>query len=232
MGTKAKRRAQAPAGAGIITVGCTGFPVPATRYFKELAFVEMPAAPVGAPGTSTLRRFRREAPTGFEFAAVAPKEIGQEGFRSGKVLDAALAVLVDVVTILEARTVIFTAPADFAHGRVNRAAAKELLERAKAHFPRVVWEAPVWSVVDVASLAADVGVVPCRDPLAHGLADAKVAYYRLPGPAGHKSRYEDPAIEALAELARAAQHDEAVYVFSNVDMFSDAKRLRKALNQA
>ena len=30
---------------------------------------------------------------------------------------------------------------------------------------------------------------------------APFAYYRLPGPAGHKSRYEDPAIEKLGEIA-------------------------------
>ena len=56
-----------------------------------------------------------------------------------------------------------------------------------------------------------------------------IAYYRLPGPAGHKSRYEDPAIERLAELARQAEHERAHYVFTNVDMFADGKRFKKAM---
>ena len=56
-----------------------------------------------------------------------------------------------------------------------------------------------------------------------------LGYYRLPGPAGHKSRYEDPAIERLAEIALAARNEHATYVFTNVDMFADAKRLKKAL---
>ena len=68
-----------------------------------------------------------------------------------------------------------------------------------------------------------------RDPLAHGKLDAPVAYYRLPGPAGHKSRYEDPAIEKLAQIAKDAKHKDATYVFTNVDMFADAKRFKKAL---
>ena len=71
--------------------------------------------------------------------------------------------------------------------------------------------------------------IAARDPLAHGTLDAPVAYYRLPGPAGHKSRYEDPAIEKLAEIARSAKNKDATYVFTNVDMFADAKRFKKAL---
>jgi uncharacterized protein YecE (DUF72 family) len=100
----------------------------------------------------------------------------------------------------------------------------------KRRFTHVVWEAsPGWDPDDAAQIAADAGVVCARDPLAHGAVDAKIAYYRLPGPAGHKSRYEDPAIEKLAGIARAAKHDEVTYVFTNVDMFADAKRFKKAL---
>jgi uncharacterized protein YecE (DUF72 family) len=68
-----------------------------------------------------------------------------------------------------------------------------------------------------------------RDPLNQGISKQKTAYYRLPGPAGHKSRYEDPAIERLAEIAKEAKHDSATYIFTNVDMFADAKRFRKAM---
>lgn len=42
-------------------------------------------------------------------------------------------------------------------------------------------------------------------------------------------RYEDPAIERLAEIARGAKHDDATYAFTNVDMFADAKRFKNAL---
>jgi hypothetical protein len=45
-------------------------------------------------------------------------------------------------------------------------------------------------------------------------------------PAGHKSRYEDPAIERLAEIAHEAKNEAAHYVFTNVDMFADAKRFK------
>ena len=37
------------------------------------------------------------------------------------------------------------------------------------------------------------------------------------------------AIDKLAELQGEATHEEVTWVFSNVDMFADAKRFKKAL---
>ena len=40
----------------------------------------------------------------------------------------------------------------------------------------------------------------------------------------------DHAGEKLADIARAAKHHkDATYVFTNVDMFADAKRFKKAM---
>ncbi len=213
-----------------LTIGCAGFPVPATRYFKEFLFVEVQETHLAAPGTGTIRRWRREAPKGFTFAMLAPREIGQEGFREGKVVETALKSLLEVGKELDARTAVFVAPPEFTPGRNNKAAVKDFLQSIKKRFDRVVWEAsPEWDPDDAAHVAEDAGVVNARDPLAHGALDAPIAYYRLPGPAGHKSRYEDPAIEKLAAIARTAKNKDATYVFTNVDMFADAKRFKKAL---
>jgi len=74
----------------MITVGCSGFAVPATRYFKEYEFVEVQETHRAVPGPGTIRRWRREAPDGFQFALLGPREIAQESFRSGKVIETAL----------------------------------------------------------------------------------------------------------------------------------------------
>jgi uncharacterized protein YecE (DUF72 family) len=213
----------------MITIGCAGFPVPATRYFKEFLFVEVQDTHVTSPGTGTIRRWRREAPKGFEFSMLAPREIGQEGFREGKVIESALKSLLEVGVELEAKVAVFVAPPEFAANRANKTALKEFLTSVKKKLDRVVWEPPAsWDPDDADALATEVGVVAARDPLAHGTTTLPVAYYRLPGPAGHKSRYEDPAIEKLGELAKASKNKDATYVFTNVDMFADAKRLKKA----
>jgi len=214
--------------AATITVGCAGFPVPATRYFKEFLFCEIQETHHALPGMGTIRRWRREAPPGFVFSMLAPREIGQEGFREGKVVETALKSLLEVGKELKANIAVFVAPPELVENRANKAAVKDFLASVRKKFDRVVWEAPVgWDPDDAAKLAAEVKVIPARDPLAHGLVDAPVAYYRMPGPAGHKSRYEDPAIERLADMARSAKNAHATYVFTNVDMFADAKRFKK-----
>jgi len=214
----------------MITVGCAGFAVPATRYFKEYAFVEIQETHRAAPGPGTVRRWRREAPKDFKFAVLGPREVTQEGFRPGKVVETALVGLVEIAAELEAKTAVFVAAPDFPQNRTNKAALKDFLKLAKESFPIVVFEPGLeWDPEDADSLADETGTLAARDPLQHGASKRPVAYYRLPGPAGHKSRYEDPAIERLAEIAHEARNEAAHYVFANVDMFADAKRFKKAL---
>jgi uncharacterized protein YecE (DUF72 family) len=214
-----------------ITIGCAGFPVPATRYFKEFLFVEIQETHLAVPGQGTLRRWKREAPDGFTFALLAPREIGLDGYKTSPAADTAIDALKGVGAELDAKLFVFTTPPELVSNRANKATVRDLLKRAhKALGGRVVWEAPPsWKPTDAETIARDAGVIAARDPLHHGTVDAPFAYYRLPGPAGHKSRYEDPAIERLGTMAASAKNDEALYVFSNVDMFADAKRLRRAL---
>jgi uncharacterized protein YecE (DUF72 family) len=216
-----------------ITVGCAGFPVPATRYFKDFMFSELQETHHALPGMGTIRRWKREAPAGFVFSMLAPREIGQESFREGKVVESALTTLLDVGKELDSSMAVFVSPPEFVHNRANKAAIKAFLNGVRPKFRRVVWEAPTsWDPDVAAAVALSEDVIPARDPLTQGTLDASVAYYRMHGPAGHKSRYEDPAIEKLAALAQTAAHTDATYVFTNVDMFADAKRFKKAMKLA
>jgi uncharacterized protein YecE (DUF72 family) len=216
----------------MITIGCAGFPVPATRYFREFLFVEVQETHVAQPGTGTIRRCRREAPPGFVFALLAPREIGQESFREGKVTETALRSLMNVAKELECQTAVFVAPPDFASTRGNRTIVKEFLATVRKKYKRVVWEPPpTWDPDDAEDLAAESGATAARDPLVSGTTGASFGYYRLAGPAGHKSRYEDPAIERLGDIVRSAKNEHATYVFTNVDMFADAKRLKRAIKE-
>ncbi len=204
--------------------------MPATRYFKEFSFVEVQETHLSIPGSGTIRRWRREAPPGFRFALLGPRNVGQEGFRVGKVTETALETIDDIAAQLEARAAVFVAPPEFTSSRGNKAVLKQFLAEVKKRFDMVVFEpSEGWDLDDCDVLAEEVGALVARDPLQAGLSKRNVAYYRLHGPAGHKSRYEDPAIERLSEIASVAKHDTATYVFTNVDMFADAKRFKKAL---
>lgn len=185
---------------------------------------------MAVPGPGTVRRWRREAPKGFEFALLGPRQIAQEGFREGKVVETALKTLGDVAKELESKAAIFVAPPDFTSSRANRTALRDFLKSVRKQFETVVFEpGPAWKPDDADDLAEETDTLSARDPLHQGLSKRKVAYYRLPGPAGHKSRYEDPAIEKLADIAAGGKSQTATYVFTNVDMFADAKRFKKAM---
>jgi uncharacterized protein YecE (DUF72 family) len=214
----------------MITVGCAGFAVPATRYFKEYLFVEVQETHLATPGPGTIRRWRREAPNQFEFALLGPRQIGQENFREGKVIETALRSLGEVAKELDAKTAVFVAPPDFPNNRPNRSSLKDFLKTVRAQFETIVFECgPAWDPDDADGLAEETNTLAARDPLHHGVSKRSTAYYRLPGPAGHKSRYEDPAIDKLADIAKQAPTQNATYVFTNVDMFADAKRFKKAM---
>lgn len=204
--------------------------MPATRYFKEYLFVEVQETHMAVPGPGTVRRWRREAPNGFEFALLGPRQIAQEGFRDGKVVETALKTLGEVAKELEAKTAVFVAPPDFTSSRANRSALKDFLKNVRRQFDTVVFDpGPAWKADDADEVAEETDTLAARDPLHQGLSSRNIAYYRLPGPAGHKSRYEDPAIEKLAEIASGGSDQNATYVFTNVDMFADAKRFKKAM---
>ncbi|MGZ3420887.1 MAG: DUF72 domain-containing protein [Polyangiales bacterium] len=214
----------------MITVGCAGFAVPLTRYVKEFMFVEVQETNTSTPGRGTLGRWKRQGPENFEFALLGPREVGQEGFREGKVVETALNMLGDVASELGSKTVVFLSPPDFPNNKANKAVVKDFLTSVRKRFDRVVWEPPPhWDADDSLAVALEAGAVAARDPLTAGTYKSSFGYYRLPGPAGHKSRYEDPALEKLAEIVKAAKHDNSVWVFTNVDMFADAKRLKKLL---
>jgi uncharacterized protein YecE (DUF72 family) len=213
----------------MITVGCAGFAVPATRYFKEYLFVEIQETHLAVPGPGTVRRWRREAPEGFEFALLGPRQIAQEDFRSGKVLESALEMLDGVAQELDAKIAVFAASPEFTASRPNKAALRDFLKLARERYATVVFEAPAWKPDEAEGLAEETDTLAARDPLQAGLSKKPRAYYRLPGPAGRKSRYEDPAIEKLAEIASGGLDQDATYVFANVDMFADAKRFKKAM---
>jgi uncharacterized protein YecE (DUF72 family) len=214
----------------MITVGCSGFAVPATRYFREYEFVEVQETHRAVPGPGTIRRWRREAPEGFQFALLGPREIAQESFRSGKVIETALDTLDFVREELSAQLAIFLAPTDFPHSRSNKSALRDFLTVVRTRFETVVFDpGSAWDPDQSDELAEDTRTLAVRDPLQHGVSQRGTAYYRLPGPAGHKSRYEDPAIERLAEIAQAAQDQDAHYVFTNVDMFADGRRFKRAM---
>ncbi|MDO9022672.1 MAG: DUF72 domain-containing protein [Myxococcales bacterium] len=207
--------------------------MPATRYLKEFLSVEVADTLLGVPGPALVRRWRREAPDGFLFTALAPKEVSAEGFKPSAAGQAAWEAFLPVVRDLDARAIIVTSAPEMTASKVHRSAVRAFFEGLPTdRLPPLVWEAPAsWELRDAEATVKDLAVVVARDPLRHPpIARGALGCFRLPGPAGFKSRYEDPALEAAAATIRVSRCDEMLVALCNVDMYADARRLRKMLD--
>lgn len=215
-------------------IGCSGFPVPATRYLKEFVLAEVADTFLGVPGPAIVRRWRRESPDGFVFTALAPREISADHFKPSAAADAAWEAFLPVARDLEARAIVVLSAPEMTASKPNRAAVHAFFERAETTTDKpFVWEPPAsWELKEAEATVKDLGVLVARDPSRHP-AFGKVprGYYRLTGPAGYKSRYEDPPLAAAAEVIARTQAAECIAVFANVDMYADAKRMRKLLDR-
>lgn len=189
---------------------------------------------LGVPGPALVRRWKRESPNGFLFTALAPKELIAEAFKPTAAGDAAWQAFVPVARELDAPVVVVPSPPDLPPGKTHRATVRTFFERLLAESApfSLAWEAPAtWSLKDAEATVKDLAVEVIRDPFHHPpITRGKRALYRLPGPAGFKSRYEDPALEAVAETLAGTKADDIWVFFANVDMYSDAKRLRRLID--
>ncbi len=224
------RRVYSPA----MLVGCSGFPVPATKYFREFVMVEVADTFLGVPGPALVRRWKREAPQGFVFTAVAPRELTQDAFKPSAAADAAWEAFLPVCRDVDAQAIVFTTPPEIVPSKLVRGQARGLFERiGKKGLPPLVWEPPLgWDLKDAEATVKDLGVLVTRDPAKHPpYPKGAMAYYRLPGQAGHKSRYEDAPLEIAAKTVRDTKLPSVFTVFANVDMYADSKRLRKLVEE-
>ena len=207
-------------------VACSGFPIPVSRYFREFPAVEISDSELALPGEGTVRRWKREAPKGYGFSLIAPKSLAESGWKKSpesKELCAALALL---GTELEAKAIVFSAPEDLKFGKATKETLKAFVKSLPAKFPAIVFDLPAWKTDQIAGI--DDRVVPAYDPLRDEPASrADLTYIRLPGPAGHRSRYDEASIDRILEHLATVDTANAFCVFRNIDMHANASSVLK-----
>jgi uncharacterized protein YecE (DUF72 family) len=216
----------------MFVVACSGFPIAVSRYLQEFMAVEIADTEIGIPGTGTLRRWLRESPDGFVFTVLAPQEIGGSGFAPGGETDQALKNILSFCKKLEARALVFRVPEEVAYNRSVGGRAKKLLGNLPSGAPRAVLDAPHWTQSQVDKICEATGAIAARDPLSLPEAPGgELAYLTLPGPAGYRSRYDDEAVEQIADVCRRSTAETTVCVFRNIDMEANAKAVVELLGE-
>ena len=216
----------------MIFVACSGFPVPVSRYWEEFPAVEVADTELGMPGAGTVRRWLREAPKGFAFTVLAPKTIAASGFKRSKETLEALSEIQKLAETLKAKAIVVAAPEDFKPGRTSRSALEMFVKGLPSSYPTVVLDLPAWKPQLVASIIGNKRVAVAYDPLNDDpVATSALAYVRMPGPAGHRSRYDDTAIEQIAAHCAGSKADVVFCCFRNIDMYANSRSLLDALKK-
>ena len=216
----------------MIHVACSGFPVPVSRYWGDFPAVELSDTELAIPGEGTVRRWRRESPPGYAFTLIAPKVLAEGGFRRTKETRELLGEVATLAATLEALAVVFHA-ADLKPGKSTLATLKAFVGIVPTSIAHVALDVPQLKPDHVAGVNKR-RVVVAYDPLTDRTPPLReLAYIRLPGPAGHRSRYDDAALAKVADACRAAEKTagEVFCVFRNIDMHANATSLLKLLGQ-
>jgi uncharacterized protein YecE (DUF72 family) len=208
----------------MISIACSGFPVPVSRYFQEFKAVEVSDTELGIPGVGTRRRWLREAPPGFVFTVLAPKQIAAAAF----VLDAGTKQAVDAVAgfakQMKSQAVVFGAAEGFAVSRKAKTQLRAFAEYVAEHITAPVLDLPGWPRKELDSLVGSLAVQIAFDPLFEQPNDVgKLAYLRLPGPSGYRSRYDASALDRVVAYCNQARAKHTFVAFRNIDRFENAK---------
>jgi uncharacterized protein YecE (DUF72 family) len=229
-----------------IKVGLCGFTVGMAQYPRHFPVVEVQQTFYQPPEDDTLRRWRANAPSTFEFTVKAWQLIthtstsstyrrlrrpltvrerdGLGAFRSTAIVDEGWRSTVQCAQILSATAILFQSPASF---RPTDAHIENLqrffgrIERPPGI--RLMWEPRgPWPEQQVARLCAQLGLVHVVDPFITDAQTHSPLYFRLHGVTGSRHTYSDEELQWLT--TRIPAQGEVYVMFNNLPRVGDAKR--------
>jgi uncharacterized protein YecE (DUF72 family) len=215
----------------MISIACSGFPVPVSRYFHEFSAVEVSDTELGIPGVGTLRRWQREATPGFVFTVLAPKQIATTAFVLDQSSEQAVDAVAGFAKELKSSAVVFAAAESYVASRKSRAQLRAFVKHVAKSVPHPVLDLPGWSRKDLTAITGTLPVQIAFDPLNEQPDDVTdLAYLRLPGPAGYRSRYDATALARVIEYCERPRAEHTFVVFRNIDRYENAKQVMTKLN--
>ena len=235
-------------GEGLIRIGCCGFRTSRESYYALLDAVEVQHTFYQPPLVPTLKRWRAEAPAGFEFTLKAwqlithlsssptyrrvKRQLSEEekeeagAFRPTATVAGAWELTRECASALGARAVLFQCPASFRPTRENVSNMRKFFRGAERGTLAFCWEPRGgWPRETVKSLCDELDLWHVVDPFAERTLTPGRCYFRLHGRRGWRYKYEDGELEEL----RSMLPERAVsYVFfNNVEMRDDAARFKE-----
>jgi len=148
------------------------------KYKEQLDLVEIHPVDASLPGPAGLRKWRKAVPPAFVFSVVLPRVVSE--LVTGKALDDALAVSLEVATTLEARCLLLSTSTEVRPTAANRKRIAALFDRIPKEGTLRCWEPRgMWEREDVLDTAAAAGVLPVFDAAREELGRGPLVYTRL-----------------------------------------------------
>jgi len=125
---------------------------------------------------------------------------------------------------LKSRAVVLAASGEFTPTRKHPAQQREIAEHDAHHVSIPVLDLPAWSHKETTTAIARAAVQIAFDPLVEqpdGL--ETLAYLRLPGPSGYRSRYDATALDRVVDYCAQSSSKHTFVAFRNIDRFENAR---------
>lgn len=229
----------------MLKIGCCGFPRAHQETYRQFSVVEVQQTFYQPPRLKTLKRWRAEAPHGFEFTLKAwqaithpassptyrrlraplarPAEAGF--FQATDTVAAAWERTRDCASVLGARVLLFQCPARFTPEETHIGNLRRFFETIGRDRLILAWEPRgYWPDRLVRTLCRELQLIPVIDPLQREPLDSTLAYFRLHGLGGYNYRYTDEDLNRLFALCPLRK--DAYVLFNNTGMFEDALRFQ------
>ena len=227
-----------------LRVGCCGFPVARASYFRRFQAVEIAATFTRLPGAETARRWRAEAPQGFEFSVRAPRIITHPEQRPGRVSRVGHFLQSDevreawkgtlaVADLLAARFIVFETPDSFYPNADHFRDLYRFFKEARRGGASFVWDprGGGWEEGLLHKVVSDLGLILAADPLGGRQPSPRLRYLRLRGRRGGRRvergvSFTDGELRQVREACSGAPSN---VFFGNNAMWRDAGRFQDSL---
>jgi hypothetical protein len=134
---------------------------------------------------------------------------------------------------LKGQAVVFAASEDYVSTRKTKPQLKEFIKHVVARrVTHPVLDLPGWSNKELRTLVGSAPVHVAFDPLEDPQADKSLAYLRLPGPSGYRSRYDAAALDRVVEFCEGSKAKHTFVAFRNIDRFENARYVMGKLGLA
>lgn len=235
-------------------VGTCGFAASHRRCFEDFPIVEVQQTFYDPPRTSTVARWREEAPVGFVFTLKAWQILTHEassptyrrlkhplpdrdrakagGFRWNSLTRMAWQRTLELADALRAEAIVFQTPRSFLPSRENLRRLHRFFEAIDRGGRRMVFEprGAAWTSDILRGVIGELALVHGVDPFLRRPVGRGMRYFRLHGRPDYRYhyRYTDADLLALRGMLSGAWPNRVL--FNNDCMADDAKRFIRLLS--